>query len=137
MSKNPLAEQQLAPDTDYGHVEQHYTAPQVAPRPRIERQGSVTVPYVKRWPQVRAGTCEKCGTLDPYTSGNEQYKLCEHYRGMTLQCSYCDAQRDPEQVVAGHTLNVAEHPSDPNTLIVWCNSFACIEAHTKRFQVSK
>jgi hypothetical protein len=132
----PLAEQQSAPET---FVEPQYVpAPQayVAPQKRIERQGRETVPYVRRYPQVRAGTCEFCGTIDPYTAGDKQYTLCEHYRGMSLQCSYCDVKRDPEDVVARHVLNVAEHPSDPSTLIVWCNSLPCVQAHEKRFKIS-
>lgn len=103
----------------------------------VERQGASTEPYTRRWPQVRGGTCEFCGTLDRNVPAEFQYKLCGHYRGMELRCSYCDETKDPNQVVYHSTLNVAEHPTNPDSLVVWCNQKSCTDAHLKRFKVSK
>lgn len=108
-----------------------------APAPvnmRVERQGQSSEPFVRRFPQVRAGTCEFCGTLDPNVPAQFQYKLCGHYRGKDLRCTYCDESKDPNEVVGRSVMNVAEHPSMPNTLIVWCDSYDCSRAHELRFR---
>ena len=127
-----------APDTATATV----TAPPVVSAPhyqprqkRIERQGSRSEPYTIRYPEVRGGICEFCGTLDP-NYGFDQYKLCPHYRGMELRCSYCDSARNPEEVVRGSVLRVAQHPNDPDSLVVWCDSYDCSRKHEKRFKVA-
>lgn len=104
---------------------------------RVERQGQNTEPVTRRYPQVRGGTCEFCGTLDPNVPAEFQYKLCPHYRGLDLRCSYCDATKDPSDVIYHSTLNIADHPVNPDDLVVWCNQKACTDAHIKRFKVSK
>lgn len=111
-----------------------------APPPRIkriERQGSSSEPYTRRWPQVRGGTCEFCGVMDKREPAHLQYKLCPHYRNMTLACSYCDDTKDPNQVIYHSTLNIAEHPDNPDQLVVWCNQKTCTDAHIKRFKKSR
>jgi hypothetical protein len=111
-------------------------APQaVAPRQmQVERQGAKSEPYTRRFPQVRGGVCEFCGVLDPNVPSQFQYKLCGHYRGMQLRCSYCPENKDPDEINYHSNLNIASHPDNPNTLIVWCDSFNCSDAHLKRFQ---
>lgn len=112
--------------------------PQPAPRQmRVERQGAKSEPYTQRHPQVRGGICEFCGVLDPNVPSQFQYKLCSHYRGMQLRCSYCPENKDPDEVIYHSNLNIASHPDNPQTLIVWCDSFNCSDAHIKRFQRSK
>lgn len=110
-----------------------YTPP--APRQmQVERQGSLSEPYTRRFPQVRGGVCEFCGVMDKNYPSQYQYKLCPHYRGQQLRCSYCPENKDPDEVVYHADLNVAEHPDKPNTLIVWCNSYECSRSHEKRFK---
>lgn len=111
------------------------TMGQMAPvrQKTIERQGARSEPYTRRLPQVRGGVCEFCGVLDPNVSAEHQYKLCPHYRGMQLRCSYCDETKNPDDVVGHATLNVAEHPDNPDKLIVWCDSYNCSKAHIERF----
>lgn len=114
--------------------------PPPPPQPRqmrVERQGAKSEPYTQRFPQVRGGICEYCGVLDPNVQSQNQYKLCGHYRGMQLRCSYCPETKDPDEVVYHSNLNIASHPDNPNTLIVWCDSFNCSDAHLKRFQRAK
>lgn len=101
---------------------------------KVERQGNLAEPYVRHFPQVRAGTCEFCGVIDPYQPAYAQYKLCPHYRGQDLRCSYCDASKNPDEVVGKSVLNVVEHPDKPNTMIVVCDSYECSKAHQQRFQ---
>jgi len=92
---------------------------------------------VKRYPEVRGGVCEFCGTMDRNYPSEYQYKLCQHYNGMDLRCSYCDKNKDPNEINKTLTLNVADHPVYPNHLIVWCNSYACSKKHLERYQVNK
>lgn len=103
----------------------------------IERQGSRTEPVTLRMPQVRGGICEFCGVMDKNYPSEQQYKLCPHFRGMQLRCSYCDETKDPEDVIGHSVLNIAGHPDNPNKLIVWCDSYNCSRAHEARFKISK
>lgn len=103
---------------------------------QIERQGGSTQPVSRRYPQVIAGTCEYCGTIDPNVTGEYQYQLCPHYKGKELQCSYCPQGRDPDDVNKKATLNIYDHPSQPNTVIVVCDNYDCVKAHRARFIVS-
>lgn len=101
---------------------------------RIERQGSRAEPYVHHMPQVRGGICEFCGVIDNNVPSEYQYRLCPHFRGMELACSYCDAMKNPDEVVKKSTLNIMSHPDKPDTLIVVCDSYECSRAHQARFQ---
>lgn len=100
----------------------------------VERQGNLAEPYVVHYPQVRGGTCEYCGTLDSNVPAHSQYKLCPHYRGKDLRCSYCDVTKDSNEVNSKSVLNVVAHPDKPNMLIVVCDSYDCSRAHQTRFQ---
>lgn len=111
-------------------------APYVSPLPRnmrVERSGNISAQYSTRWPQIRGGTCEFCGVLDGNVPAQYQYKLCPHFRGMPARCTYCPENKDPDEIVYHAVLNVATHPDDPSTVIMWCNASSCAEAHLKRF----
>lgn len=103
---------------------------------RLTPRGATSAPVSRRFPEVRGGQCEFCGTLDPYQPGDLQYKLCPHYRGMELKCVYCPAHKDQDEVVRNSTLNVAEHPYRPGELLVWCKSFECSKAHEAAFKTA-
>ena len=100
---------------------------------KVERQGSAKVPYVVHYPQVRAGTCEYCGVIDPYVPAQFQYKLCPHYRGQKLACAYCDSSKNPDEVNGKATLNITSHPDKPDTLVICCDSYECVQANEKRW----
>ena len=102
----------------------------------IERQGNVSAPYSRRFPQVRGGVCEFCGVLDPNVPSQHQYKLCPHYRGMQLRCTYCPEAKDADDIIYHSTMNIAEHPDNPDKLVVWCNSYECSKKHLERFKVN-
>lgn len=105
------------------------------PRQRqIERQGNKAEPYVVHWPQIRAGQCEYCGTLDSNYPAHLQYKLCPHYRGMDIRCSYCDAAKDPNEVIGKSKMNITDHPYEPDKIIAVCDSLDCVTKHHARFQ---
>jgi len=103
----------------------------------IERQGVKAVPYTRRYPQVRAGICEFCGVLDSNVPSEHQYKLCPHYRGMDLRCSYCDEAIDPDEVIGKSVMNIADHPTNPDTVVVWCDRYECVKRHRERFTLNK
>ena len=115
------------------------TEPLYAPEPvkTVERQGVRSEPSSHRYPQIRGGVCEWCGTLDSNVPPEPQYKLCPHFRGLgELRCSYCDETKDPTDVAYHSVLNVADHPDNPSKIIVWCNSYTCSDKHIKRFRRS-
>ena len=136
----------MAKDTSETELQ---TAPEPMPEPEpvatppparvktVERQGVQAVPFTRRYPQVRGGICEWCGVMDNKIPSQFQYKLCPHFRGMELRCSYCDEAKDPDEVIGHATLNVAEHPDNPDKLVVWCNSYTCSGKHEARFDTSK
>lgn len=122
-----------------GTVPHSHMIPNYASQPRemrVERQGADNVPMSRRFPQVRGGQCEFCGTVDPRQPGHLQYKLCPHYRGMEMRCVYCPREKDQVEIVRISKINVAEHPFQPGTLITWCNSTECSKKHLERFKQS-
>lgn len=128
----PATERVSAPETVYQPPV--YVPPPMAPRQKqVERQGARSEPYTRRHPQVRGGICEYCGVLDQNVPSQYQYKLCPHYRGMALRCSYCPEAKDPDEIIKSANLQIADSP-DGQTLIVWCDSYECSNAHLKRFQ---
>lgn len=120
-------------------TERDFAQAQVALVPRqmqVERQGDLSSPSSFRYPQVRGGICEFCGVLDPNQPSQFQYKLCPHYRGLQLRCTYCPASKDPDDIIYHANMNVASHPDNPGKLVVWCDSYDCSRAHEKRFSRS-
>lgn len=103
---------------------------------QIERQGQNSASYSERFPQVRGGVCEFCGIVDQNVPSEHQYKLCPHYRGAQLRCSYCDETKNPDEVNGKSVLNIAKHPDNPSKLVVWCDSYECSKRHLERFKVS-
>ena len=114
---------------------------QAPPTPRqktLERTGQRSEPYTRRLPQIRGGICEFCGVLDGKIASQDQWKLCPHFRGISeMRCSYCDESVNPEEIVLRSILNIAEHPDNPDKLVVWCNSYKCSGKHEKRFRVNR
>lgn len=109
----------------------------VMPREKmIERQGDVSAPMVDIYPQVRGGICSFCGVVDANQPSQYQYKLCPHYRGKQLRCTYCPEKKDADDVIYHSTLNVYGHPTNPNMLVICCDSFECQEKHQKRFRAN-
>ena len=122
-----------------GTLPQNANVPNYSSQPRNMRltpRGVSSSPLSRRFPEVRGGQCEYCGTLDPHQPGDLQYKLCPHYRGMDLKCVYCPQHKDQEEVVRNSTLNVAEHPYRPGELLVWCKSFECSSKHLEAFKIA-
>jgi len=104
---------------------------------RAERVGGSTVPFTHKYPQVRGGTCEWCGVKDPNYPAHLQYTLCDHFKNMgELMCSYCDASKNPEDVVYKHILNIHDSPTNPGAVVVVCDNYTCSQKHLARFRVN-
>lgn len=103
---------------------------------RLTPRGVSSAPLARRFPEVRGGQCEHCGTIDPYQPGQYQYKLCPHYRGMELKCAYCPLERDQDEVIRNSTLKVFEHPYHPGELMTLCGRFDCIKKFEKEFNIN-
>lgn len=88
-----------------------------------------------RHPRVIGGVCEFCGIIDIYQDSEEQYKLCEHYRGMQLNCSYHNYKngQSVEDMIKHEILNIADSPEDRNQVVVWCGEFECSRRHKERY----
>lgn len=113
----------------------------VLPR-QTERRGGKTVPYTKMYPLVRGGICDKCGVIDQYLESTDQYRLCEHFRGMNLECSYCDPTKNPTEVIRYSVMKIHDHPYNKDALgrpelVVVCDSYECSTKHGSRFDVSQ
>lgn len=134
--KNPSTETKNAPDTATIDMPITPTVPQQRRRPTIERQGNRSEPYTEYWPQVRGGICEFCGVIDGNVESRYQYKLCQHFRGMELRCSYCDETKNPDDIVEHSVLNIHGHPDNPDKLVVVCNAYTCSQKHIERFKRS-
>lgn len=95
------------------------------------RKGGQQGYTTKVYPKVRAGICERCGVLDPNRDSQDQYKICEHYRGMSLECNYCDPTKDQREVTRISELYIYDHPFQKDdhgrpALGVRCDSFTCM-----------
>lgn len=112
--------------------------PVYTPRPKtLERQGQRSEPYTHRMPEIRGGICEWCGVMDKNVPSQFQYTLCPHFRGLgEMRCSYCDDSINPEEVARTAVLHIAEHPDNPDKLVVWCDRYTCSGKHLTRFQVN-
>ena len=109
----------------------------LAPRNmHITQPGESSVPVSRRFPDVRGGVCEYCGVIDRNYPGDQQYKLCPHYKGMNLKCTFCKEGDDHEQVVRMSKMLVMEDPYLPGNLITHCGKYECQRKFEKRFNIS-
>lgn len=129
-TKTQLTEQHNAPEVPV-LAEPQYVAPR---QKTLERQGRSTAPMVHHMPQIRGGLCEWCGVIDQNVPSHQQYSLCPHFRGLgEMRCSYCDEAKDPTDVITHAVLNIMEHPTNRDQLVVVCNSYECSKKHLARF----
>lgn len=113
-------------------------AVQPAPIRETERKEGVVGYTTRLYPKVYGGICEKCGVQDKNQPAEYQYKLCEHYRGLSLECSYCDPTRDQKEVTRISQLYIYDHPFKRDSmgrpiLGVVCDSFTCQDQFNKEY----
>lgn len=102
----------------------------------IERVGGQLSGVTYEFPEVRGGVCTYCGVMNPNLPSTQQYKLCRHYAGKQLACSYCPQGKNADDVIEHSTLRVLLHPRDNRKLIVHCDSFNCLEKHKQEWQLA-
>lgn len=129
-ASQPATERVTAPATATP-VAQRYIMPHEM---QVERVGGLSSGMTFVFPEVRGGICEYCGVVDPNQPSQYQYKLCPHYRGKQLACSYCPATKDTDDVINHSVLRVLQHPDKPNTLIVHCDSYECLRKHEQTWK---
>lgn len=129
---SPATEREIARETT-PPVAPQYTLPH---QMEVERVGSLSSGITVSWPKVRGGICDFCGVIDPNVPSQFQYKLCGHYRGKQLACSYCPASKDIDDVIYHSNLRVLQHPDNPRKLIVHCDSYECLKKHEERWKVA-
>lgn len=108
----------------------------VQPPRETEKKGGVMQVMTRVYPRVHGGLCEKCGVMDNNMPAEYQYKLCEHFRGLNLECSYCEPTKDQKEVTRISNLYIYDHPTKKDSygrpvLGVVCDSFTC----TNQFNV--
>lgn len=127
-------------DQGFGPATERVSAPATAytfPREmEVERIGNLASGVTYVYPEVRGGICEHCGVIDGNYPSEYQYKLCNHYRGKQLACSYCPASKNQDEVINHSVLRVLMHPDNPKKLIVHCNSYECLKKHEERWNVA-
>lgn len=111
-------------------------APMALHEMEVERIGGQSSGMANMFPGVRGGICEKCGVLNPNVPSQQQYKLCGHYRGKQLACSYCPASKDVDDVIAHSVLRIMQHPQYPNKLLVHCDSYECLKKHSEKWKTA-
>ena len=131
MANKPATEREPAPATT--PPVKRYIMPHEM---EVERVGNLASGMTFVFPEVRGGICEYCGVIDANYPSQYQYKLCPHYRGKQLSCSYCPAEKDQDEIINHSVLRVLQHPDHPNRLIVHCNSYDCLKKHEQRWKVS-
>lgn len=138
--KNALPEH--ATERDIAPETVAYTPPYEPVQPtqprqmRVRRQSADGAPTSRRFPQIRGGVCEYCGSIDGNYPSQFQYKLCPHYRGMQAWCAYCPPSKDPDDVIYHAVLNVAEDPDHAGELLMWCDSYDCSRAHLEKYKTT-
>ena len=113
-------------------------APVPATRTTVRHEGQMGA-RTNWYPRVRGGICEKCGVLDQNLDAQDQYKLCPHYRGMSLECNYCDPVKDQKEVTRISELYVYDHPVKRDEqgrplLGCVCDSFTCRSAFNAEYR---
>jgi len=100
----------------------------------FEKVGGQAVPMVRHYPEVRAGTCEYCGVIDPSKPADIQYQLCPHYRGKVIECTYCPPNTNPTDVIRMSKIMIMDHPDRPGQKIAVCDRTECQKKHQERFK---
>lgn len=132
MGSSPATERAPAPATAIP-AQPRYIMPH---QMEVERVGNLTSGLTHIFPAVRGGICEYCGVVDPNQPSHYQYKLCQHYRGKQLACSYCPETKDPDDIIHHSNLRILQHPDNPGRLIVHCDSYECLKKHEARWKIT-
>ncbi len=103
---------------------------------RLSGAGSAHELMTTRFPDIRGGICEACGVVDPNQPSEVQYKLCKHYTGRDMRCSFCKESADHDEVIRMSTLVVKQDPYDPRSLVTLCGSYECTRKFEAKYHVA-
>ncbi len=103
---------------------------------RLTPPGESSYPMSRRFPEIRGGVCEYCGVIDKNYPGDQQYKLCPHYKGMNMKCVFCPDSKDHDEVVRASKMIVMEDPYSPGNLVTLCGSYECTRKFEKKFNIT-
>lgn len=103
----------------------------------INAAGAQNELQTRSFPTVKGGICDYCGVIDPNYPGQVQYKLCPHYKGMNLRCSFCKESADHDDVVRMSAMLVKEDPYRPGTLVTLCGSFECTRKFKQKYHITE
>ena len=103
----------------------------------VERRGVSGFPSAAKQPRVVGGICEHCGVLDKNVAAHLQHKLCPHYTGVDLRCSYCPPDENLEHVLSKRELRIFEMPQGSGNLVVVCDDIRCTDKHLRRFNLGR
>ncbi len=98
--------------------------------------GQSNVPFSRQFPWIYGGVCEYCGVLDKNKPGNEQYKLCPHYKDMDMKCVFCKESADHDDVVRMSAMKVIEDPYLPGQLVTLCGRWECTRKFEQKYNIS-
>lgn len=112
-------------------------SPVQTPRQTVRNEGRMGY-RTRVYPKVRGGICDFCGILDANQDSQDQYKLCPHYRGIQLECNYCDPTKDQREVTRISVLYVYDHKNQKDEqgrpmLACVCDSFTCTSAFNTEY----
>ena len=103
---------------------------------RLTPPGESNTLVSRAFPWIYGGVCEHCGVIDPNKPGDEQYKLCKHYKGMDMKCVFCKENADHGEVVRMSSMKVIEDPYQPGTLVTLCGSYECTRKFEQKYHIS-
>ena len=103
---------------------------------RLTRPGESNEIVTRTFPNIKGGTCEYCGVIDPNYPGNVQYKFCQHYKGREMKCVFCKETVDHADVVRMSDLLVKEDPYSPGTLVTLCGSYECTRKYKAKYHIN-
>lgn len=90
----------------------------------------------RKFPTIYGGVCEECGVIDNNQPGEAQYKLCKHYQGRDMRCSFCKESADHDEVIRMSTLLVKEDPYAPGQLVTLCGSYECTRKFEAKYHIA-
>lgn len=103
---------------------------------KLTKPGEANVLQSRRFPTIYGGVCEACGVIDPNYPGEEQYKLCPHYKGRDMKCVFCKESADHDEVIRMSTLLVKEDPYAPGHLVTLCGSYECTRKFEAKYHIA-
>lgn len=102
---------------------------------RLTRPGESSELLARSFPNIKGGVCDYCGVIDKNVPGHLQYKLCPHYQGMEMKCTFCKETADHTDVIRMSDLIVKEDPYAPGNLVTLCQGYECTRKFRQKYHL--